>query len=192
MRGDVVPGVGKIAVLRANGLGDLLFAGPALDALRAAYPRAEIVLLGREWHAEFVPGRLPGVDRVVVVPLATGIWAPPGHEDDPSELDSFFAAMQQEGFDLALQLHGGGRYSNPFVRRLGARVSAGLRTPDAEGLDREVPYVYYQSEVFRLLEVVATVGGSTSVLEPHLSVLDEDLVEADACVGGREPLVALQ
>jgi ADP-heptose:LPS heptosyltransferase len=30
----------KIAVLRANGIGDLMFALPALDALRSAYPRA--------------------------------------------------------------------------------------------------------------------------------------------------------
>lgn len=191
----VVPGVDKIAVLRANGLGDLLFAVPALDALRAAYPRAEIVLLARRWHADFVPGRMPAVDRVVAIPLARGIWAPPGHVDDPAELERFFAAMFAERFDLALQLHGGGRHSNPFLRRLGARVTAGLRTPDAEPLDRWVPYAYYQSEVFRLLETVATVGAPPVGLEPRLTVLDEDRAEASAVLGevdgdGR-PLVAL-
>lgn len=46
-------GVARIAVLRANRLGDLIFSLPALDALRAAYPGAEIVLLGSEIHAEF-------------------------------------------------------------------------------------------------------------------------------------------
>ena len=34
----IIPGVGKIAVLRANAIGDLLLALPALEALQAAYP----------------------------------------------------------------------------------------------------------------------------------------------------------
>jgi len=36
-----LPNVARIAVLRANGIGDLMFALPALDALRAAYPDRE-------------------------------------------------------------------------------------------------------------------------------------------------------
>ena len=186
-----VAGVDRIAVLRANGLGDLLFAVPALEALRAAYPAAEIVLLARGWHAEFVPGRVPTVDRVVVVPFAQGVWSPPGRPDDPEELDRFFAAMGEERFDLALQLHGGGRYSNPFVRRLGARVTAGLQAPDAEPLDRGVPYVYYQSEVFRLLEVAAAVGAPAVGVEPRLALLDGDRLEAAERLGDAAPLVAL-
>lgn len=192
LSGALVASVAKIAVLRANALGDLLFAVPALDALRAAYPSAEIVLLARPWHAEFVPGRVASVDRVVVTPGMQGIWAPPGHVDDPAEIAGFFAEMREERFDVALQLHGGGRYSNPFVRRLGARMTAGMRTPDAEPLDRCVPYVYYQSEVFRLLETVALVGAGPRGLEPRLRVLDEDRAEARVAVGGAvSPLVAL-
>jgi ADP-heptose:LPS heptosyltransferase len=44
--GSRVPDVRKIAVLRANGLGDFIFALPALAALRRTHPDAEIVLLG--------------------------------------------------------------------------------------------------------------------------------------------------
>ena len=188
---DPIPDVAKIAVLRANALGDLIFAVPALDALRAAYPDAEIVLLGRPWHTNFAPGRVRAIDRVEVVPLAQGIWSPPGRPDEPFELDAFFDRMREEHFDLALQLHGGGRNSNPFVRRLGARVSVGLRTPDAEALDRNVPYVYYQSEVFRLLEVAAAAGAPTVHVEPHLTVLDGDLAEAADVTGDVGTLVAL-
>ena len=59
-----VPAVERIAVLRANRLGDLVLALPALTALRTAYPRAEITLLGAGWHPRLLDGR-PGLwDRV--------------------------------------------------------------------------------------------------------------------------------
>lgn len=61
--------VRRIAVLRANAIGDLVFALPALDALRAAYHQAEIVLLGLPWHADFLAGRPGPIDRVEVVPV---------------------------------------------------------------------------------------------------------------------------
>lgn len=192
MSGPIVPGVGKIAVLRANALGDLLFATPALAALRAAYPAAEIVLLAREWHAGFVPGRIESVDRTVAVPPAAGVV--PG-DGDPAEVERFVASMAAERFDLALQLHGGGRDSNPFVRRLGARVTAGTHSPDAQALDRSVPFLYYQSEVWRMLEVVGLVGALPvpHQLEPRVTVLDRDLEEAAgvAAAGDGGRLVAL-
>jgi ADP-heptose:LPS heptosyltransferase len=65
---DPVPDVQKIGVLRANSLGDYLFTLPALDALRAAYGDAEIVLLGAPWHARELAGRPGPVDRVLVAP----------------------------------------------------------------------------------------------------------------------------
>ncbi|HWC26403.1 MAG TPA: hypothetical protein VG474_07465, partial [Solirubrobacteraceae bacterium] len=68
MTGDRVPGVRRIAVLRANGLGDVVFTLPALDALRAAYPEAEITLLATELHRDLLSDRPAPVDRVVPVP----------------------------------------------------------------------------------------------------------------------------
>src|SRR2546426_2021754 len=119
----VLPGVRKIAVLRANALGDFIFILPALEALRAAYPRAEIVLLARAWHREFLAGRPGPVDRVVEVPPSRGINDEPGRVEVPARLEAFFAGMRRERFDLALQLHGGGRNSNPFLLRLGAGLT---------------------------------------------------------------------
>jgi ADP-heptose:LPS heptosyltransferase len=187
-----------VAVLRANALGDFVMTLPALDAVRAAYPRAEIVLLGKPWHAEFLRGRPGPVDRVEVLPPVPGLTAPEAGPDgrDQAAARRFVQRMRAESLDLALQLHGGGRTSNPFVSALGARVTAGLKAPDAPPLHRWVPYLYYQSEVMRFLEVAGLVGAAPVRLEPVLEVTDGDLTEADqvletAGTGPAADLVAL-
>jgi ADP-heptose:LPS heptosyltransferase len=183
-----LPALKKIAVLRANGIGDLIFALPALQSLRAAYPDAELTLLAGDWQEEFLRGR-GVVDRVIAVPPTRGVWKDDG---DAAVREAFFARMQAEKFDLALQVHGGGRYSNPFIQRLGAKLSAGLRTPDSEPLDLVIPYVYFQHEVMRYLEVAALVGAPPVAFEPSLPVLESDLIEANGvCPPGERPLVAL-
>lgn len=193
VRDGLLPSVKKIAVLRANAIGDYIFSLPALAALRAAYPGAEIVLLGQEWHAGFLTDRPGPVDRVVVVPRIPGIWDPPeGEAENPYLMEAFFEEMQAEGFDLAIQMHGGGRNSNPFLNRLGARITAGLRTPDALMLDLWVPYVFYQPEIFRYLEVVGLVGAAPVTLAPQLQVTEQDREEADQILlPGDMPLAIL-
>lgn len=181
----------RIAVLRANRIGDFIVTLPALDALRGAYPEAEIVLLGRAWHAELLAGRPGPVDRVVPLP-AGSIGDESGTAPDPIEHARFFGAMTAERFDLAIQLHGGGRESNPFVLRLGAATSVGLRTADAAPLDRWVRYEPAQLEILRHLEVVSLVGAKTSALEPRLAVTEADLAEARfALPEDDRPLVAI-
>src|SRR5215217_832091 len=174
----LIAGVRKIAVLRANAIGDFLFTLPALEALRVAYPEAELVLLGQEWHAKFLAGRPGPIDRVEVVPATRGVGEPMDAVEDPEEQEAFFARMVEERFDLALQWHGGGRYSNPFVRRLGARLTVGSKTPDAVPLDRWVPYVYWQLEVLRYLEIGRLMGASPVVTAPRIAVTENDLAES--------------
>ena len=60
-----VPGVGRIVVLRANGLGDYVVAQPALAALRAAYPDAAITLVTSPPVAALLRGRPTPVDEVL-------------------------------------------------------------------------------------------------------------------------------
>ncbi len=184
-RFDIIPGVRKIAVVRANGIGDLIFALPALDGLRRAYPQAEIVLLACDWHRAFLAGRPSAVDRVLPIPPSRGVREDTGRPEDPAELAHFFERMCAERFDLAVQMHGGGRYSNPFVRRLGARTTAGLRTPDAEPLDRWLPYVYFQPEIVRYIEVASLVGARAETLDPSIEVTPRDLDESLAVVPDR-------
>ena len=163
--------VRAIAVLRANRIGDLVFALPALDALRARFPGSNIVLLGREWHADLLANRPCPVDRVEVIPVDPL----PGPGDDRPAARAFLERLRAQRFDVAVQLHGGGGASNAFVRALGARISVGMRTPDAQPLDRWIPYVYHQHEVLRYLEVVGLAGAPPRGVEPHLAATDGDL-----------------
>ncbi len=176
-----VEGVNRIAVLRANALGDFIFTLPALDALKATYPRAELVLLGATWHERWLRGRPGPVDRVMVVP-PEGI-RPAGPGERSVDTASFLDRAREQHFDLALQLHGGGATSNPLVNKLGAKVTAGLRTPDAEPLDRWIRYVYFQPEIFRYLEVVALVGAAPMGITPRVRLTPGDIAEAHAVVG---------
>ena len=167
---ETFSGVSRIAVLRGGGLGDLMFALPAVAALKAAYPGATVTLLGTPVHAELLSQTVGPVDETVILPFAEGVR--PGPEDD-DEVERFLAGMRARNFDLAVQLHGGGRYSNPFLLRLGARHTVGTRTPDATPLERTVPYVYYQHEPLRALEVAGFAGAPPRELEARLEALPE-------------------
>lgn len=163
------PGVSRIAVLRGGGMGDLLFALPAISALAAAYPGARITLLGTPGHAELLANTLSPVSEVRVLPVSEGLR--PGTAD-PAAVEEFFVSMEHEEFDLAVQLHGGGRFSNPFLLRLGARHTVGSRTEDAAPLERTIPYTYYQHEPLRGLEVVGLAGAPPVWLEARLRPLE--------------------
>lgn len=190
-----IENVKKIAVVRANALGDFIFILPTLAALRQTYPEAEIVLLGKSWHVNFLQHRSEIVDRVMVVPSCKGVSESDRYQpqaEDAKPLLQFFEQAQAEHFDLALQLHGGGRYSNPFTLNLGAKFTAGLRTPGATALDINIPYIYFQHEVLRYLEVARAVGATTAEIEPKLSVKPSDLAESYQIVPETgKPLVAL-
>jgi len=168
----------KIAVLRANALGDFIFALPALRALKETYPDNEVVYLGKKMHQDFLADRPGAVDRVVVVPPYPGVGEAAHYQPDAVQLALFFEQMQNEQFDIAIQMHGGGRFSNPFVQKLGARLSVGLQAPGAPALDINVPYIVHYSEILRYLELVSYVGASTRHMAPAINVTDKDLQEA--------------
>ncbi|WP_209370673.1 glycosyltransferase family 9 protein [Brevibacterium renqingii] len=178
---DVFPDVERVAVVRGGGLGDLMFAYPALTALQAAYPHASITLIGSELHRRLLDGRSGPISEVCVAePLLDG----------SEEQEAFFAQMRARGFGLAVQLHGGGKNSNPFLLRLGAEHTIGTKTPDAPDLERTLPYVYYQHEMLRALEVVGLAGASTARIEPVIAVEAAETAAAERIIGtGPQPLL---
>lgn len=180
---DVFADVERIAVVRGGGLGDLMFAYPALTALQAAYPQASITLIGSELHRRLLDGRSGPISEVLVAePRCEGA----------AEHEAFFAQMRSRRFDLAVQMHGGGKNSNPFLLGLGARHTVGTKTPDAPALERTLPYVYYQHEMLRGLEVVALAGAVAAEIEPVIAVAEAETAAAERIIGsGPGPLLAV-
>lgn len=194
--GSLVDGVSRLGVLRASALGDFVQALPAFEALRAAYSAAELVLVGTPTHAALVAGRSSPVDRVIPLPVGA-LWhtgralrahgdaaspvagAPP--EIRPAEI---IQTLRAERFDLVVQLHGGGGETNPVAAALEAPVTAGAVAPGARPLDRSIPFVHYQSETLRALEVVGLVGAPPVTLEPRLAVTAADRAAAAQVLRG--------
>jgi ADP-heptose:LPS heptosyltransferase len=127
------------------------------------------------------------------MPDFPGIGAPPLAEPG-CEADAFVDAMRAEGFDIALQLYGGGRFSNPLVRRFGARLSVGARAGDAPPLDRWVRYAQPANRRLGLLDVAALAGAASVALGRELEVTAADRCEAADVlqVLGSRPLAVLQ
>jgi ADP-heptose:LPS heptosyltransferase len=124
--GGLVPPPREVVVMRAlPGLGDFLCVTPALRALRAALPRAQITLLGLAGTRELVARYPHLVDHLLEFPGFPGL---PETPPDVRALPDFLRAVQGR-FDLALQMHGDGLVSNIFVQLLGARATAGFYAP---------------------------------------------------------------
>lgn len=164
----------RVAVFRALVLGDMLCAVPALRALRAGLPRAEIALIGLPPMRELVE-RLDCIDRFVEFPGYPGL---PERACDLHALPGFLARMQGERFDLAVQLHGSGGIVNPLVASFGARLVAGFRD-DVAWWPREhdalfVRWPHEGHEIDRLLALTSALG-----FAPHGRDLDFPLTGAD-------------
>src|SRR5215218_9836256 len=110
--------VKKIAVFRALQLGDMLCVIPALRALHKAYPEANITLLGMPW-AWSLAERFPQyIHSFKHFPGYPGL---PEQDVDPKAVISFFSQMQEEQFDLVLQMQGNGSIVNPMMELLGGK-----------------------------------------------------------------------
>jgi len=188
-----VEGVQKIAVLRAGALGDFIVTLPALKAIRSAYPDAEIILLGKPWHKKFLLKTRTPVDRVIVVPVKKGIRDETEETENAVSSETFFETVQQEQFDIAISFQGNGVSVNPFIKRLHAKLTVGLVSEHAEGLDRCLNFYYYQSEVIRYLEVAKLIGADSMDLEPEINVLKQDEQEIEGFMQLLDkPFVVLQ
>lgn len=113
MKTDAQP---SIAVFRALQLGDLMCSVPAFRALRQAYPRGRIALIGLPNAASFVKRFDAYLDTLLPFPGVPGF---PEQEPCPDAWPDFLADVRARHFDMAIQLHGSGKTSNEVVAGLG-------------------------------------------------------------------------
>ena len=133
----------NIVILRALQLGDLLCSVPAFRALRAAYPKARISLIGLPWAEEFVRRFSDYLDDFIQFPGWPGL---PEQAVQAEKIPEFLKAMQRRNFDLALQMQGNGTYTNPLMALLGAHRVAGFYLPGQFCPDEALFQVYPEGE----------------------------------------------
>lgn len=115
--------INRIAIFRALQLGDLMCSIPAIRALRAEFPRAEIFLIGLPNSGGFVQ-RFPHLfNGLIKFPGFPGL---PEQEYNIKEIAHFISEMQSNKFDLILQMQGNGNIVNPLVELMGARYMGGF------------------------------------------------------------------
>ena len=146
----------KVALVRASRIGDFICATPAFRALRRALPGARIALIALPFVRDLA-ARSASLDRFIPFPG----W--PGMAEqffDPRRTLRALARLQSERFDLAIQMHGTGVYSNVYTLMLGARLTAGfVREHDGPGrLDAAFVMPSQGREAERLCALTAFLG----------------------------------
>ncbi len=170
----------RIAVFRALQLGDMLVAVPAFRKLRRCFPYAEITLIGLPWAALFAQRFSRYIDRFVEFEGYPGIDEVPV---DPQRVEHFIAEQRAYGYDVAIQMHGSGRTSNPFVLALGSSVTVGYYEKRDPHLTYGAFYPNELHEIERNLNLVALLNNDTITTEKdtrlEFPLFADDYVEAD-------------
>lgn len=95
--GKTLENIDKMLIIRADGIGDMLNATPAIRLLRENYPAAEITVMARPLNAPVLHGN-PDVDRVLIFDRQGE------HSSFISKL-RYYLNIRREDFDLVVALH---------------------------------------------------------------------------------------
>lgn len=169
-----------IGLFRALFLGDLLCATPAMRALRAAWPKARITLIGLPWARALIK-RIPYVDDFIAFS---------GDPRLPDTVSAGTAAATQSWppFDCVFQMHGSGEASNAITAAMSGHHLYGYHrgpvshTPTATLL----PWDDQQHEVERYLALAETAGAARRGTALTLRVHERDHEQAAALLKSRK------
>jgi len=165
----------KIALFRALQLGDLLCAIPAIRALRAALPNAEITLLGLPWAKALIERFPQYLDNFIHFPGYMGL---PEQPFDATEWHLFKEQIKERQFDVVLQMQGNGSYVNQMLETLDIKKLAGFHSV-GNYMDEEwfMEYPNAGSEIDRHLLLMEHLGIPSKGRDLEFPILEKDKAE---------------
>lgn len=162
----------SILVIRPDHLGDLLFATPALEELRKAFPQAHITGLVGPWGAAMWEDN-PNLDALEIVPFP-GISAKTRgrHPLSPYRLLGEVArSLAHDKYDLGLTLRFDHWWGAALMWAAGIPRRWGYDTPGMGiWLTNTVPYVAGRHEVEQNIRLAQEVTGAHSIAPLHMSI----------------------
>jgi ADP-heptose:LPS heptosyltransferase len=173
----------RLLVIRPDHIGDLLFATPALRALRAAYPRAHIAALVGPWGADIVR-RSSFLDETLTCDFPWFSRRPKTSSLEPYHLLWAEARrLRSLGFDLALNLRFDFWWGALLAYLAGIPRRVGYDMAECRPfLTAAVPYTPGRHEVrqnLSLVEYVAGGGDGTQAGGPGQPPLDFPLSDEE-------------
>lgn len=146
----------RIGIFRALQLGDMLCSIPAIRSLRAAYPNAEIVLVGLPWAQSFARRFDKYFDDFISFPGYPGL---PEQEFFPQAYTSFFRDIRNFDIDLLIQMQGNGTIVNEMLNTWNAKLLAGFHNEQSKmKSDLFMEYPTGIHEIHRHLKLVEHLG----------------------------------
>jgi ADP-heptose:LPS heptosyltransferase len=164
-RRDGSPKFERFLIVSTTGLGDTLWATPALRALRTRYPAAYIGVLTSKMGASVLRGN-PYIDETFVL-------------KDPAfpSLSSLYKTLKSRCIDTALIFHVSQRPVIPFCHLIGAQEIIGTETL-CKGLDdlltKRLPLID-EHEILRRLRIVEEVKAKPQGVAMEMYLQDKDI-----------------
>lgn len=146
--------VTKIAVFRGLYLGDMLCIIPTIRAIRHAYPKAEIFLIGLPWQKDFAKRFQRYFNHFLEFPGWPGL---PEQQPDAGEVLRFVEKIRAFNFDIIFQMQGNGDITNSMCMLWGSERVCGLRTTDGYAPDERLFPVSEdgEHEILRFFKLLA-------------------------------------